>query len=204
MEHLLCKNRIKPKLLRDIKTEALLVFIRTTLEDFFKEYENKQYKLLENKEDNNIAFQELNKLYKNLENHVVNSTYLNTIIHNIERNSYFKLLAKKEEPLMVYYDSLVKALESKLNNGSEWIPELIVLCLLSEWIIEEEKSTFLYPFLKDINYLLLLEQYEKVKFNFENEKKDIIMQMYKLSSYIIFKLKNKKFKFQTHKKRKKR
>ena len=34
------KNRIKPKLLRDIKTEALLVFIRTTLEQNFYEIEN--------------------------------------------------------------------------------------------------------------------------------------------------------------------
>ena len=32
-----CSNRIKPKLLRDIKTEALLAFIRTTLEEYFKE-----------------------------------------------------------------------------------------------------------------------------------------------------------------------
>lgn len=204
MERLLCKERIKPKLLRDVKTEALLVFIRTTLEEFFKQYENKQYKLLKTKEDNNIIFQELNKLYKNLQNYVVNSTYLNTIIHNLGKNNQFKLLAKKEEPLMVYYDSLVKAIESKLNNGSSWIPELVVICLLSEWVVEEEKSTFLYPFLKDINYLLLLERYEQIRFNFKDEKKEIIMQMYKLSSHIIYKLKNQKFKFQTHTKRKKR
>ena len=30
-----CKNRIKPKLIRDVKTEALLVFARTALERFF-------------------------------------------------------------------------------------------------------------------------------------------------------------------------
>ena len=35
------KNRIKPKLLREQKTEALLVFIRTTLEQTFKDIENK-------------------------------------------------------------------------------------------------------------------------------------------------------------------
>jgi len=31
-----CTDRIKPKLLREQKTEALLVFIRTTLEQYFK------------------------------------------------------------------------------------------------------------------------------------------------------------------------
>ena len=35
-----CKNRVKPKLLRDIKTEALLVFIRTTLEQSFQQIDN--------------------------------------------------------------------------------------------------------------------------------------------------------------------
>ena len=39
----ICKNRIKPLLLRDVKTEALLVFIRTTLEDYFKQIENSSY-----------------------------------------------------------------------------------------------------------------------------------------------------------------
>jgi hypothetical protein len=35
MNEMSCKNRIKPLLLRDVKTEALLVFVRTTLEDYF-------------------------------------------------------------------------------------------------------------------------------------------------------------------------
>ena len=46
---------------------------------------------------------------------------------------------------MVYYDTLVKTIESSLPNGSSWIPELVVVALLSEWIIEEEKSTYFYP-----------------------------------------------------------
>lgn len=43
MELLLCKERIKPKLLKDVKIEALLVFSRTTLEDFFKQYEEGKF-----------------------------------------------------------------------------------------------------------------------------------------------------------------
>ncbi len=35
---MICRNRVKPKL-RDIKTEALLVFVRTTLEDYFYQIE---------------------------------------------------------------------------------------------------------------------------------------------------------------------
>ena len=50
-----CKNRVKPKLLREQKTEALLVFIRTTLEQYFKDLhydiEEKSVKTIENKDD---------------------------------------------------------------------------------------------------------------------------------------------------------
>ncbi|WP_418187265.1 hypothetical protein ACNSOP_08000 [Aliarcobacter lanthieri] len=52
-----CKNRVKPKLLRDIKTEALLVFIRTTLEQYFDSIDNGVYYFeLSNKEDNEYIF----------------------------------------------------------------------------------------------------------------------------------------------------
>ena len=51
-----CRNRVKPLLLRDIKTEALLVFIRTTLEDFFKQIEDSSsYFELGTKEDNQFV-----------------------------------------------------------------------------------------------------------------------------------------------------
>ena len=50
-----CKNRVKPKLLRDVKTEALLVFIRTTLEQSFHQIDKVGYNFrLGNDEDNEI------------------------------------------------------------------------------------------------------------------------------------------------------
>ena len=148
-----CKNRIKPLLLRDIKTEALLVFIRTTLEDYFKQIENSSYYFeLGSKEDNQFVYNELKKLLEKLQDTVINSSYLRSLIENAPKHQSLKALAKKEEPLMVYYDSLVKTIERLLTNGSLWIPELIVISLLSEWIIEEEKSTYFYPFLKEGSY----------------------------------------------------
>ena len=48
-----CKNRIKPLLLRDVKTEALLVFVRTTLEDYFNQINKSGYYFqLGNENDN--------------------------------------------------------------------------------------------------------------------------------------------------------
>ena len=195
-----CKNRVKPKLLRDIKTEALLVFVRTTLEDYFYQIEKGScFFKLSNEEDMKYVYNNLRKLLDYLEDSVINSSYLRSLIENANKNASLRLLAKKEEPLMVYYDSLVKSIERQLPNGTFWIPELIVIALLSEWIIEEEKSTYFYPFLKDLNYLDLMDRYDKAKVDLDKEKREIILNMYKISSTLVQKLKNTKYKVKMYK-----
>ena len=199
---IICKNRIKPLLLRDVKTEALLVFVRTTLEDYFRQIENKSnYFELGSKEDNQFVYNELKKLLEKLQDTVINSSYLRSLIENAPKHPSLKVLAKKEEPLMVYYDSLVKTIERLLTNGSSWIPELIVISLLSEWIIEEEKSTYFYHFLKDLDYIDLINRYDNAKIGLDKDKKEIMLNMYKISSTLIEKLKNTKYKVSKNKKR---
>ncbi len=105
---------------------------------------------------------------------------------------------------MIYYDTLVKTIETYLPNGSFWIPELVVISLLSEWIIEEEKSTYFYPYLKDINYLDLITRYDSSKKELIQNQKEIIMNMYKLSSKLIEKLKKVEYKINTSRKKIKR
>jgi hypothetical protein len=200
-----CPNRIKPKLLRDIKTEALLVFIRTTLEQYFHQIDNNGYYFkLGNEEDNTILYSTLKELLGELQDTVINSTYLRSLIENANKNATLKILAKKEEPLMVYYDTLIKTIETLLPNGSFWIPELVVICLLSEWIIEEEKTAYFYPYLKKIDYLSLINRYDNTKKDLENDKKEIIMNMYKISSKLIEKLKKAEYKINTTRKKSKR
>lgn len=200
-----CPNRIKPKLLRDIKTEALLVFIRTTLEQYFHQIDNNGYYFkLGNEEDNTIVYSTLKELLGELQDTVINSTYLRSLIENANKNATLKILAKKEEPLMVYYDTLIKTIETLLPNGSFWIPELVVICLLSEWIIEEEKTAYFYPYLKKIDYLSLINRYDNTKKDLENDKKEIIMNMYKISSKLIEKLKKAEYKINTTRKKSKR
>jgi hypothetical protein len=199
---IISKNRIKPLLLRDVKTEALLVFVRTTLEDYFRQIENESnYFELGSKEDNQFVYNELKKLLEKLQDTVINSSYLRSLIENAPKHPSLKVLAKREEPLMVYYDSLVKTIERLLKDGNSWIPELIVIALLSEWIIEEEKSTYFYPFLNDINYLDLLSRYDNAKIGLDKDKKEIMLNMYKISSTLIEKLKNTKYKVSKNKKR---
>jgi hypothetical protein len=202
---MICRNRVKPKLLRDIKTEALLVFVRTTLEDYFYQIEKGScFFKLSNEEDMKYVYNNLRKLLDYLEDSVINSSYLRSLIGNANKNASLRLLAKKEEPLMVYYDSLVKSIERQLPNGTFWIPELIVICLLSEWIVEEEKSIYFYPFLKDFDYIDLINRYEVIKKDLEVDKKEVILNMFIISTKLIEKLKKVDFKFNSMKQKNKK
>jgi hypothetical protein len=202
---MICRNRVKPKLLRDIKTEALLVFVRTTLEDYFYQIEKGScFFKLSNEEDMKYVYNNLRKLLDYLEDSVINSSYLRSLIGNANKNASLRLLAKKEEPLMVYYDSLVKSIERQLPNGTFWIPELIVICLLSEWIVEEEKSIYFYPFLKDFDYIDLINRYEVIKKDLEVDKKEVILNMFIISTKLIEKLKKVNFKFNSMKQKNKK
>lgn len=200
-----CTYRIKPKLLREIKTEALLVFIRTTLEQSFYQMDKKGYHFqLGNEEDNEFVYSTLRNLLNKLQECVVNSSYLINIVSNSQKNQFLKVLAKKEEPLMQYYDAIVKGIEKNLTNGTFWIPELVVISLLSEWIIEEEKSVYLYPFLVDIDYLNLINRYDKIKVSLDDNNKEVVMNMYRMSSELINNLKASTYKINTHRKSKRK
>lgn len=202
---MICRNRVKPKLLRDIKTEALLVFVRTTLEDYFYQIEKGScFFKLSNEEDMKYVHNNLRKLLDYLEDSVINSSYLRSLIENANKNASLRLLAKKEVHLMVYYDSLVKSIERQLPNGTFWIPELIVICLLSEWIVEEEKSIYFYPFLKDFDYIDLINRYEVIKKDLEVDKKEVILNMFIISTKLIEKLKKVDFKFNSMKQKNKK
>lgn len=190
-----CNNRVKPKLLREQKTEALLVFIRTTLEQYFSELDNNKINITIGTLENTLYINTiLRNLLNNLQECVVNSTYLRSLVSNSHKNHTLRMILKKEEPLIIYYDSIVRGIETHLPNGSSWIPELLVIALLSEWILEEEHSIYLYPFLENLDYIDLLEQYDLARLNTDDIKKEIIMKMYRLATNLIHNLKTTKYK----------
>jgi len=200
-----CTQRIKPKLLREQKTEALLVFIRTTLDPLFQKSETiKVHSKIGTDEDVKYIDESITFLYNNLLKTVVNSTYLQKLIASSGKSQSLSILAKQEKPLMVYYDSLVKGIESNLESGTNWIPEVMVFALLSQWILEEEKSAYYYPYLKDIDYIDLLSRYENSKKLLNDDQKKTIMEMYQLSTILIEKLKTSSYKITISKAKKKK
>jgi len=133
-----CPQRIKPKLLREQKTEALLVFIRTILEESFEENEMLH---ITSDQDAIIIRDILLDLLKKLQQYVVNATYLQYIKFNGNKNKTLNAIANLEAPLTFYYNILSKQIVNIIPSGETWIPEQLIICLLSEWVLEEEKST---------------------------------------------------------------
>lgn len=187
--------------LEDIKTKALLVFIRATLEQNFSEVENMiGYSfILGNEEDNKFVHNALRQLFIKLKHTVASSVYLKTLLENSNKNPTATILAKKEAPIIFYYSILVRTIELCLKDGSPWIPELIVVALLSEWLLEEENSTHFYPYLNDFDYVDILSRYDNCRKILEDDKKAIIMNMYKVSSKLISQLKNSEYKIKQNK-----
>lgn len=189
-----CKNRIKPKLIRDVKTEALLVFARTALERFFAKNENVELMKIGSIEDTKKIYKSLWDLKEKLEDSVVNVEYLLNLVQTAKRYAPLKKLAKYEEPLITYYDAMAKRIEFHIPKERVFMPEFLVLCTLSHWVIEEEKSVTLYPFLKDFDFLFLIEKYELAALD-KNEDKKNIVDIHRVSTDLIETLKKTKYKF---------
>lgn len=189
-----CKNRVKPNLVRDIKTEALLVFARTALERFFEKNENKTLNKIGSIENTKYIYENLWNLKVKLEDTVVNVDYLLTLVKQAKTNISLRKIAKNEEPLITYYDAMAKRIEFHIPKEKVFMPEFLVLCTLSHWIIEEEKSIALYPYLADFDFLKLIEKFEVSALENEDDRKNLT-EIYKVSTDLIETLKKTKYKF---------
>jgi hypothetical protein len=195
------KYIIKVKLLRDIKTDALMIYIRSVLEEIVSKIDKNEYSI-------NLGYKEFNDEIRNnvlfllakLQQNVLNANELkNIIIIEQNKRSNTRLLPD-DEALILYYNTLVLQIESVLHEGEPWIPEQVIFALLSEWVIEESKSTYFYPFLNEIDYLKLLNYYEQIaKEEVETDIKSNVLKMYEIASSMIRKLKNCKYKMNRRK-----
>lgn len=194
------------KLLRDIKTDALLIYIKTVIEELLENIKNEKYKI-------DLGFEEFNKeiekniieLNTKLDKTIINAYELKSFMAYQQRKQSNHKLLPNDEALVFYYNTIVKQIETQLVEGELWIPEQIVLALLSEWVLEEEKSTIFYTFLNDFDYLKLLGYYEIARNNEKNTSlKYNIIKMYQISSAMIKRLKNSKYKINSSRKSKMR
>jgi len=190
-----CKHRIKPVLLVDVKTEAILVFSRTALERYFARIDEVKFEATVGTDsDTKYVYDTLRELLVNLQDSVVNVDYFIKLVQESKKSAILKELAKCEDPLISYYDVMAEVVAKYYNEKSAYLPEFLVICVLSHWILEEEKSIKLYPFLKDIDFLELTSKFEENRKYFEKADGCTINELYEVSSLIIEKLKNYKYK----------
>ncbi len=190
-----CNNRVKPTMLSGVKTEAILVFARTALERYFKHIKELKYTpKVGNEEDTKYVYETLKNLNDKLQECVVNADYLISLVQGAKVNLELRKLAKFEEPLMNYYDTMAHKVSTHYLNKPAYIPEFLVICVLSSWIVEEQKSIDIYPFLHDIDFELLISKFEENREEFEKDNECIISDILSVSARIVEKLKNTKYK----------
>lgn len=190
-----CTDRIKPSLLRDVKTEALLVFARTVLERYFAELgEANMQNIMGPDKEFNYVYTTLKKLLTHLQECVVNVDYLINLAQIENRHPALKALSKQEEPLVGYYNIMAQKVRTHYAEKAAYLPELLVICVLAEWILGEEKSTHIYPFLNDIDFLELIGKFEDHRKHFYRDDECKISEIHGLSIKITEKLKNYKYK----------
>ncbi len=201
IEHFLknnCTQRVKPSLLRDVKTEALLVFARTALERYFDQIDAQGgYPKLGSEEDTRFVYETLRRLRDQLQRCVVNVDYLIVVVKGAEKHPQFRYLAKHEEPLVRYYNIMAKTVVNYFSDTTSFIPEFLVVCMLNHWIHEEEKSIHWYPFLKETDFATLIDVFESNREIIEQHKEGIITELFNVAVSMIEKLKNEKYKANT-------
>ena len=148
------------KLLRDIKTDALLIYIKTVIEELLENIKNETYKVDLGYENFNKEIEEnIIELNIKLDKTIINAYELKSFMAYQQMKQTNHKLLPNDEALVFYYNTIVKQIETQLKEGELWIPEQIVLALLSEWVLEEEKSTIFYTFALILHkYLKLYEE----------------------------------------------
>lgn len=203
-----CENRIKSNLLGGVKTEAILVFTRTALERLFKKQNRENNKLfLGTEEDTKYIYDNLQNLMKDLQQCVVNVEYLIEMMNTAKRHprsQELRQLAKYEEPLILYNDCMAKRMYHHFPRETSLMPEFLVLCILSLWFLENEKSTAIYSFIDNYDFLLLIEKFERYAQTQSSEKVKEISNMQTVSIDIVEQLKKIQYKFNSSRTSKKR
>lgn len=190
-----CKQRIKPMLLRDVKTEALLVFARTALERYFTQLEAADYTpVVGTPSESAYVYDTLRTLLQELQACVVNIDYLLELAQSAQSDPRSAAALLKEEPLIAYYNAMAHEVEIRYQDRPAFLPELLVVCALSDWILEAKHSVSHYPFVRKVDFTELISIFEANRREFEKDGVDLVAQVQEIALRVTARLKKKKYK----------
>ncbi len=192
--------RMEINSLRNVKTEALFVYLNTIVQDYLEKLEIKEFDIcIKDEKQEKEIIDSIKFLKTHLSKFTLNAYELASLIK-------IKYTKQKSIPhyyraLTYYYNVIIIEMEKQFQPEDKWIPEQIIFALLSEWIFEEEKLNTKFDILKEIDYFKLLSYIEyAAKEETDEEFKKSVKEMYLISTSVIKSLKNAKFKINTTRK----
>jgi len=200
--------------LRDLKSEALLIFVHLLLNEFMSGFSDDKGIACKTQCDEQTDFIykksiELNEYLK--DNLIETYETMKVKMDNALKSDLDFNRAKVIEPLAYYYDVVAKTQTRLVDKNENWLPEVIAFTLIELWILEEEKSFNKHKFIREINLTKVMENIHKIhsiskKVN-DTFLKNLIVKMMDISEVMAKKLSISKFKIaksHSKKKRKKR
>lgn len=187
--------------LKKLKYDTLLLVIHFLLKDYQKIEPNEipdPMTICASKEEIMFINNSVSSLKNYLENNIVVSDTLFYVFKNKNQSPLFNKLSRNLEPMKAYYKYLINIFSSRLQNGSNWIPELLAFSLIYNYKKEHDKSFLLYPQIDNFPIEKIVNIYNKNNLELKkriSQKDDIsvwkiktnIDEMYDVSELMVMK-----------------
>ena len=134
--------------LKKLKVDTFLLVIHFLLKDFKKmqtDITPDPMTICASKEELTFINNSVSSLQIYLEKNIIVSDTLFSIFKNRTQTPLFNKIARNLEPMKAYYKYLINIFSAKLQNGDNWIPELLAFSLIYNYKKEHNKSFVLYP-----------------------------------------------------------
>lgn len=152
--------------LKDIKSEMLLFIVRDFLYEFLQQDDTNSVHLIEAKNEQEVKEEKLIqefilRIFNYLDKHVLTRKKLNDVFTPSVKNNKTFLLAKQNEPIWFYYNSLARIVEDVMREKSEFVPEVIGLEMLRIYIDEEGKKIPKHKLFESLDFSPIFSFYDK-------------------------------------------
>lgn len=162
------KNYPIPSIDNDRKFQALLIYVESLLSDTISEIE-KESKSKKNEIFSPKIKKEIINFDKNLITSIGNCCPTLSLIED-ERERIFKkqnitnidmLILKESEPFKNAFNLIANTCEDEIGKTNKWIPDLLSISLIANWIQEYSKTTITYKEFFQLDYQNILDKYNE-------------------------------------------
>lgn len=194
------RNYPRPLTENDSKLQSILIYVGSRLKDTLEAQKTKNgIALFDDKILNKLL--EFNKeLYKEICEYIPKFEEIEDEMEKIisHRNPTDLQIKTYTEylPVSKFFNLIVNECEKAFDNNRNWIPDLMAISLIMNWLKEKDKKSFTYKFLEKYDYQEIIDLYNSVALKNKKEDKffyETITNMYDLAEEIINKIDKTKY-----------